>query len=196
MSVSPRRDTDGLTDFERAICHAVDRGLTNEEAYRAARPGTTAAPATAKKYAWRARSRPHCVAYLRRLRARSLARHLDAKEQIVGELAAIAFADIWDFVTEGPDGLTVRPLEDMPPDRRRAVSELALGRTAYGGTVRLKLHDKIRAFDKLCQMLGLHDPEYRAGSDRPPMSDVERAQRLAAILRLGDGRATLEGDGG
>ncbi len=195
---SGRREPDGLTDFEREVCHAVDKGLTNREAYRLVRPDSKAADITVEHYVWRVRQRPQCAAYLKELKAKSLARHLQAKDQIIEELATLAFADIWDLVVAGPDGLMVKPLEDLPPGQRRAVSGLSISRTHYGGTVRLKMHDKIRALDKLGQMFGLYDPADRAGGDKTAteLSDVERAQRLAAILRLADNREAASKEGG
>ncbi len=193
---SGRRGPDGLTDLERDICHAVDKGLTNLAAYRLVRPDSKSANITAEHYIWRVRQRPQCAAYLKELKAKSLARHLNAKDQIIEELASVAFADIWDLVAAGPDGMTVKPLEDLPQAQRRAVSGMSISRTYYGGTIRLKMHDKIRALDKLCRLFGLYDQADRADKDAPALGDVERAQRLAAILRLADGTGTANGDVG
>ena len=193
-----RRGPDGLTDLEREVCHAVDKGLTNREAHRLVRPDSKAADITAEHYIWRVRQRPQCAAYLKELKAKSLARHLRAKDHIIEELATLAFADIWDLVVSGPDGLMVKPLDDLPPAQRRAVVGMSISRTAYGGTIRLKMHDKIRALDKLCRLFGLYHPADRAGDDAPAteLSDVERAQRLAAILRLAGDAGTANGEGG
>ena len=60
-----RRGPDGLTDFEREICHAVDRGLSDRDAYREVRPNQTkTADQTAASTVWGIRHRPHCAAYL------------------------------------------------------------------------------------------------------------------------------------
>jgi len=195
---SGRRGPDGLTDLERDICHAVDKGLTNRAAYRLVRPDSKATGVTAEKYIWGVRQRPQCATYLRELKVKSLARHLHAKDQIIEELAAVAFADIWDLMIAGPDGLTAKPLEDLPPTLRRAVAGMSVSRTYYGGTIRLRMHDKIRALDKLSHMFGLFDPADRTDKDATvsEMSDVERAQRLAAILRLAGDGGTAEEEAG
>ena len=191
MNSSCRRGPDGLTNLERDICHAVDKGLTNRATYRLVRPDSKAADITAEHYIWRVRQRPHCALYLKELKAKSLARHLHAKDQIIEELAAVAFADIWDLMVDGPDGLTAKPLEALPATLRRAVAGLTVSRSYYGGTIRLRMHDKPRALDKLCQLFGLDgtaDPA-NAQSAVAGMSDVERAQRLAAILRMAEAGA-------
>lgn len=184
-----RRGPDGLTDYERDICDAVDRGLTNRAAYRAVRPQSKASDRTAENNVWRVCRRPRCVAYLRQRKARAMARHLDEKDEVIAELAHIAFADIGELLVSGPDGLTVKPLDTLPPELCRAVSGISIGRSATGGTIRIAMHDKIRALDKLARMFGLYDRERRAGATAraKALGEVERAQRLAAILRRAHG---------
>ena len=190
---SNRRGPDGLTDFERDICHAVDRGLIDQDAYRAVRPQSKASDKSAREYVCKIRHRPHCMTYLKALKAKSLARHLDRKDQIIEELALVAFSDLCDFVTWGPDGLMIKRLEELPPAQRRTLARLSISKTAHGGTVRVALHDKLSALDKLCKLFGLFSQSGTDDSAEPiAMSDVERAQRLAAILRLGDDGETTE----
>jgi len=190
---SNRRGPDGLTDFERDICHAVDNGQTDQDAYREVRPQSKASDRTAQHHVWNVRSRPHCLAYLKALKAKSLARHMHRKDQIVEELALIAFSDLCDFVTWGPDGLTLKRLEELPPAQRRTLARLSISKTAHGGTVRVALHDKLSALDKLCKLFGLFSQSGTDDNAEPiAMSDVERAQRLTAILRLGGDGGTAE----
>jgi len=179
------RGPDGLTSFEREICHAVDRGLADREAYRAVRPEAKANDVSAANYVWRVRHRPHCVAYLRSLQARSLASHMNRKGRIIEELACVAFSDIGDLVAWSPDGPKVRPLDELLPAQRSAVARFSVG--AKGGSFRIAMHDKLSALEKLCRLFGLYNRT--DGFDRSAvaqLSDVERAQRLAAILRLAD----------
>lgn len=185
---SRRRGPDGLTDFERDICHAIDRGLSDREAYRDVRPGSRASDNTAEVYVWRVRQRPHCRAYLQELKTKSLARHMDRKDRIVEELAILAFADLADVLVDGPDGPTLRPLATLGPAQRRALSRITIRRTAKGATARVGLHNKLAALDKLCRLFGIFAEGKDA--DRPDlaeigaaMSDVERAQRLVAMLK-------------
>jgi hypothetical protein len=199
---SRRRGPDGLTEFERDLCREVDRGLGDREAYRAVRPHSTASRHTVEHYVRRVRQRPHCAAYLKALKAKSLARHMDRKDRIIEELATVAFADIGDLLTSGPEGLKVRPIGELPPALRRALAWVSISHTAHGGTVRLGMHDKLSALDKLCRMFGLYRDGRDAGAGPDgaavAMSDVDRAQRLAAILRLAgkgaDGPADETGD--
>lgn len=182
---SNRRGPDGLTDLERDLCHAIDLGMTDQEAYRTVRPNAKASDLAARSYVCKIRHRPHCSAYLKSLQAKTLARHAHRKDKIVEELALLAFSDLCDFVISGPDGLTVKPLDTLPEGQRRTLSRVSVSKSARGDTIRLATHDKLSALEKLCRLFGLYfQPDDRAGSDTA-MSPVERAQRLAAILREG-----------
>ena len=188
-----RRGPDGLTDKERAICYAVDAGLTDREAFRLACPDSTVKDYSASVGAARVRRRPHCAAFLKTLQAQRRARHERMTDRTIEELANIAFADVGDLYHWGPDGVTLKDLEALTPAQRRLVSISSTQHTVQGRTTRVKMHDKIRALDKLARLFGLYPPDprsidakNRALAERAAsLSDVERAQRLAAILRRG-----------
>lgn len=187
-----RRGPDGLTDLERDICHAVDRGLTDIAAYRAVRPQAKASDLTAERYVWRIRHRPQCVAYIRKLQAAARDRHAQEKDAIVRELVNLSRSDMGAFTDWGPDGAALRDVRELTPEQRRQVSKLFFTKTRYGGSLRIELYDKLSAFRTLCRVLGYYDTAERKDGDEPSpseivaqMSDVEKAQRLAAILRQG-----------
>ena len=109
--VTNKSGPDGLTDFERDICNVLDGGMTYREAYRAVRPDSKASDKTSENYVWRVYHRPHCVAYAKQLMAKTLARH----DRIIEELALVAFSDIGDVMSWGPEGLTVKPFDELAP---------------------------------------------------------------------------------
>jgi len=186
-----RRGPDGLTDKERAICLAVDAGLTDKEAFRKACPNSRATNHSASVGAARVRKLPHCVAYLKQLQENSLLRHARHKDRVIEELANIAFADAGDLFEWGPEGVTIKDVASLTPAQRRLISIASKTKHGAEGTARLDLRSKLQALDKLCHVFGLYAPDprsieakERAIAERAhPMSDVERAQRLAAILR-------------
>ena len=120
---------------------------------------------------------------------------MDKKDRLVAELASVAFANLGDFLTWGPDGLAVRPLDELSPAQCGALAAVTITRTAHGGSVRLAMHDKLSALHKLCKMFGLYEKAGAPADGEAPaaLSDVERAQRLAAILRLSDQTAAADG---
>lgn len=119
-----RRGVDGLTDNERAICLAVDAGYTDKEAFRLARPNSRTTDHSASVGAARVRKRPHCVAFLKKLQAETLARHARHKDQVIDELANIAFSDVGDLICWGPDGVTVKDVAELTPAQRRLVAKV------------------------------------------------------------------------
>lgn len=182
-----RRDSaDGLSEYEREICQAIDSGLSDRAAYRKVDPFSKASDQQAANAVAYLRRLPHCAAYLAALKAKALERHQGAKDRIVAELAAVAFGNVGDFLMRGPDGLAVRPMDDLPPEQLRAVSAVTITRGRAGGSVRLKMHDKLPALRQLCKLFGVDEAmaeQIRAAAHVAGMSDIEKAQRLAAILR-------------
>lgn len=186
-----QKGPDGLSNMERSICLAIDRGLNNREAYREAVPHSTASDRSARQIASRVRKRPRCVAFLRKLQAQANRRHSRSKDSILRELASLAFADSTAFLEPGADGAVLRDFRELTPEQRRQVQRIVVTKSRYGGTVRLDLCNKQAAFKLYCRVLGHLDSGGQKGGDTrdlaeigAQMSDVERAQRLVAMLRL------------
>jgi phage terminase small subunit len=76
-------------------------------------------------------------------------------ERVLQELALIAFADLHDFVTWDADRVTVRDVARVDAQKRRALAEVAQTVTINGSTIRVKLHNKLDALEKLGKHLGL-----------------------------------------
>ncbi len=76
-------------------------------------------------------------------------------DQVLKELAKIGFANSGDFFEWGPDGIRVKPQEDLTSDQQAAVAEVSETKTEKGGTVKIKLHDKLGALEKIGRHLGM-----------------------------------------
>lgn len=77
-------------------------------------------------------------------------------ERVIAELALIAFSNMYDYVTWGPDGVTLRDAAQVDARARRVVGEVSQTTTLGGGTVKFKLHSKTDALDKLARHLDLY----------------------------------------
>ena len=76
-------------------------------------------------------------------------------ERVVQELARVAFADPRGILEWGPDGVKLRKSAELTDDQAAAVAEVSESRTAAGGTLKAKMHDKVRALELLGKHLGL-----------------------------------------
>jgi phage terminase small subunit len=73
------------------------------------------------------------------------------QEQVLVALAAIAFADMADYVEADEAGERLRPLSSLSPAQRLAVAEAKQHKNGF----RLRLHSKLKALDLLAKHLGL-----------------------------------------
>lgn len=89
------------------------------------------------------------IAALQAERARRVAVSAD---QVLTELAKIAFADPRDLMEWGPDGVRLRDSASLSAEQAAGVAEVAEG---SGGTLRLKKHDKVRALELIGRHLGM-----------------------------------------
>ena len=55
----------------------------------------------------------------------------------------------------GPDGVRLKDSGTLTPAQCRVVAEVSETTTEHGGTIRLKLHNKLTALEKLGERLGL-----------------------------------------
>ena len=76
-------------------------------------------------------------------------------EQVVKELARIAFADMGEFATWEPNGLRLRDSGELTPDVLAAVAEVGETVGEKTNTLRFKLHDKVKALALLGKHLGM-----------------------------------------
>lgn len=78
-------------------------------------------------------------------------------ERIVTELARIAFSDIGASVESwGPAGVKLRDSATLSDHQRAAIAEVSESRLRGERTVRVKMHGKIDALDRLCRIRGLY----------------------------------------
>ena len=104
-------------------------------------------------------------------------------ERVIAELARIAFADVSRIMTWSSEDATLRPPEQISPDDRAAIAEVAVVKRKNGDVAaRVVLHDKERALEALCRFLGLFGPRgaYETGLIENP---TEAAERIREMIR-------------
>ena len=75
--------------------------------------------------------------------------------RVIDELAHVGFASMADYMRWGSDGVRLRDCATLTPAQCRVVAEISETTTEHGGTIRLKLHNKLTALEKLGERLGL-----------------------------------------
>lgn len=118
------------------------------------------------------------VQQLTRRSLEKLKRKLDiTRERIITELARIAFADVRKVVEWGSSGVKLREGSSLADDDVAAVSEVVESRHKHGRTIRVKMHDKVKALELLAKHLGMFPQAPAAMS-----GDGEEKQIPVAVL--------------
>lgn len=99
-------------------------------------------------------------------------------DRVLSEFARLAFAEIGRLADWGPEGVVLRPREEVPVDDAAAIAEVASGEK---GT-RLKLHDKQRALDSIARHLGLYGRTAAGALVPSPEARKEAARRARELL--------------
>lgn len=112
-------------------------------------------------------------------------------DRVVAEYARIAFSNITDYASFGPDGIVLHDTSGMTAAATAAISEATESKTSRGGTVRFKLYDKLAALNALARYLGLGAPDkLPTEADATPVADpadaFEIARRIAFVLKQGE----------
>jgi len=74
-------------------------------------------------------------------------------EQVIGELAAIGFARVTDFLCVENDTLLLRSTKELEPEASAAIASIE--RTSNG--IRVKFYDKLKALELLGKYMGLFE---------------------------------------
>lgn len=112
---------------------------------------------------------------------------------VLNEVARIAFAQLPDFMQIKDGVVTVTDTADLTEDQRAAIAEISETVNESGRTIRIKLHDKGGALDKLAKVLGLYRDRVEVSG--PNGGPIEMVDPLEAITRrLAQLRAPLVAD--
>jgi phage terminase small subunit len=178
-----------LTIKQEAFAKAYLETGNASEAYRQAYPNSTKwKPAALHVKASEMLSNGKVSVRIEQLQAAAQKRHEVTVDRVLAEYVKIAFVDAGDYFDWGPDGVTVRRKSDLTPEQRAVVAEVSQTVTEKGGTIRVKLHDKLNALEKLGKHLGMFKELHEhTGKDGGPiqtqeLSATDRARRVAFIL--------------
>ena len=89
-------------------------------------------------------------------------------DQVVEELACIAFATITQVVQVQDGKVRVVDTDDLPPEVSAAIAEIRQSTTPHGGSLAVRLFDKVAALKLLGDHLGLFR-KVDGGTSLPPV---------------------------
>lgn len=108
-------------------------------------------------------------------------------DEVLEELAALAFANVADYVDWGPNGVALLDKSKLTRKQCAALVEVAETTTKAGGTKRVKIHDKLSALEKLGRHLGVFkdQPEKREDGRQSNFHQefVDRIEQIASRIR-------------
>lgn len=92
---------------------------------------------------------------------------------LVQELKGIAFSNIMDYLLVGGAGVSPKDIDNLPRHKQQAISELSAIPTEFGSSIKLRLHSKLAAIERLLKMIGADGPA--GGSGAPAGNTLEES---------------------
>lgn len=77
------------------------------------------------------------------------------QDRLLHELACIAFMNISDVCTWGPNGIELKPTEELTPEQKIGISQITFSVNKTGQITGVKMHNKLRALNLLAKHMGL-----------------------------------------
>ena len=113
-------------------------------------------------------------------------------EQVMQELAAVAFADYADFIESTPlsneHTFVLKDLDKIPASKRKAIKKITEKTTRYGTDTEIELHDKLRALDRMIKILGIDKDDAPipgvAKTESTPLKDSEALSAYESMLKV------------
>lgn len=144
-----------LTDKQERFCEEYIKDFNGIRAYERAGYKVDSI-ATANAESSKLLKKPHIQAYLTKLRNDLRMSDRIQIDRIIGELEVVGFSDITQFVKLEEDGLKLREFSELPENITRAISKISYSVIKGKHSIRIELHDKLAALDKL----GLYNGMY------------------------------------
>ncbi|MDL2267163.1 terminase small subunit [Desulfovibrio sp. OttesenSCG-928-G15] len=101
-----------------------------------------------------------------------------SQDRVLEELACLAFGDLRDAVSWGPDGVVLKSSDTLTPEQAAAISEVSETVTKDGGSTRIKRHDKGKALELLMRHMGMLNDKLNL-SGQIDISALEKARERA-----------------
>jgi phage terminase small subunit len=111
------------------------------------------------------------------------------QDRVVKELARIAFIDLRRIFAWGPDGVRLRPSDELTDDEAAVVAEVTETRSETGGSLKVKRFDKLKALELLGKHLGMFSDKLElTGKNGAPLGVLPDIKiKLVNVAEVGCG---------
>jgi phage terminase small subunit len=149
----PATADSGIGELEELFVRQYLIDLSAAAAYRRCKPGVT--EGSARALGCQMLGRPAVQARIERLRGELFARLELRAEHVLAELKRVAFSNMRQFASWGPEGVSLLASDQLSDDAARCVAEVSETVGKHGRSIRFKLHDKLAALTRMGEHLGL-----------------------------------------
>jgi phage terminase small subunit len=113
--------------------------------------------------------------YAKRLLADAMEKRIERTEvnqdRVLRELALISFSNAKSVMKWGPDGVKLLSSDELSAEDAALIAEVSETTTLHGGTLKAKLHDKVKALELLGSHLGMWKNKHEhTGKDGAPLA--------------------------
>lgn len=165
MSNLPHRGARRPDEFTPMQLLFMERYMVHRSARRAA---VEAGYADDRNAGWRQLQNEKIVAEITRRKEAQRRRNELLEDEVLAELAKIAFVDITDVVHFTAGSLDVKGINEIPEDVRPAIKKVTFTPGLYGDKVSIELHDKLKAQELLGKYLSMWSDTVKVeGGDKP-----------------------------
>lgn len=164
----------------------IEKYMLHRSARRAA---TEAGYSDVDNMGWRLLQNKKIVDEINRRKEAQRRRNELLEDEVLQEMAKIAFVDITDIADFNGTTLVVKHIDDIPEHVRPAIKKVTQTTGKYGDNITVELHDKLAALEKLGKYLSMWSDTVKVeGGDKP----VQHQHAVAPVLLEDRIKALLE----
>lgn len=156
-----------LTPKQKQFCEEYIIDLNGSKA--AERAGFSAK--SAGKIAFQLMEKPEIAARIKELMEKRSKKTGITQEMVINELKKIAFSNLKDIAKWNQSGVDFHDSGRIPRKRTAFISEISQVMNEYGGTTKVKLHDKVAALKLLGMHLNMFNKVVHTGEDGGPIKE-------------------------
>ncbi|MHC4338105.1 MAG: terminase small subunit [Planctomycetota bacterium] len=164
-----KETTSGLTIRQKRFAEILHSMKTPNQAKAYRLAGYKGKPGTIEANACRLAKNDKVVAYMQMLDKSAMERAERTADEVITELANIAFANIVDYLSFGPEGIILNDSDKLTKAQQSAVAHVSNRVTKNSRRLIFRLHNKIKCLELLGRRFGIFPTRGTAKKDIKPL---------------------------